>query len=123
VTQLFLENNGERYLPVINPLPVGIDSRVPDAFEEERRRLREQIGERDVIELDRRIDDRDGSVRFTQRRDDNPSPFFDTSLPPGGFGFGSGSFSLERDVVANIYAANEASAGGAIPGGRLDLVA
>jgi len=120
MTQLFLDDAGQRALPVLSPLQQGVGTRVDSRESDRVTRGDERARFNDVIELDRRIDAEEDDLVFEPRTYRRPSDFTPpdqgfTDPPPE-------RFSFDRDVVANIYAANESGAATPV-GSTLDLVA
>lgn len=115
MTQLFLDDAGQRALPIIPPFQQGLGTRA------DTRVTREDVQTRfnDVVELDRQIGAEEARV-FEPLYRRLPSDYLP---PPPPFDNGPVSgFSFDRDVAANIYATNEGG-GDLEPGGRFDLVA
>ncbi|MDJ0840500.1 MAG: hypothetical protein QNK37_28575 [Acidobacteriota bacterium] len=133
MTQFYTDDTGQRFLPVLSPFQQGPGI---GSFGADRRRNigvdieEEPLEFQDVIELDREIGGfRTRDSEFSPREFQENligfgrDPFFNGSNP-GGFSASNGNFSVDRDVVANIYAANEAISAAPInPGGNLNLVA
>ena len=128
MTQLYTDDTGQRFLPALSPYQQGQGS---SAYEPNRQRDRLKLEEdkaldfQDVIELDREPGIFQPPDRLAEDRQQQSQPDNGYSFTGSGVGFSAppASFSVDRDVVANIYASNEAVSGGVNPGGNLNLVA
>lgn len=114
----FLAEDPGRFLPILSPSGRFGPSQTRDLDDAD---ILKQ-GAQDVVELGRDFQDViDVELTEDDRNDSQGRPRSFT--PPTFVGAPNNTFNIERDVVINIYAANQASGGPPNPGGNLDLVA